>query len=312
MISSYLKLITLINIIEHLNPKWLTNLKIALKTVLAGDEADKVADKSEIDEAIEFTGYAYDPKQDIFYSNIDPWQRKYGYCHLYDELSTPWGMVMDCEPMFFKYDNKRWMVSVWKGQYDLTTGCEIGIYEKEDGFHLLELLTGTFYKCASDEDMLQMSCTLKKNGETMFTREDTHWWLTGFVLGEYTEPHELTMDVNINFKDEAMAKAYVNALMKAGYLGKEITLDGSSVSFCFDKPRTRQPLTREKTFESIIQWKNKLMCDKYQEITKGYNNVNDKLNALKEQAPYLYNKITKLRDLERFFNVHEAIEYHWF
>ena len=32
----------------------------------------------ELDRAIEMAGYAYDPKQDIFYSTLDPWQRDIG------------------------------------------------------------------------------------------------------------------------------------------------------------------------------------------------------------------------------------------
>jgi len=309
MVGSYIKLLTLISIINGINPKLLSNMGIALKTVLAGNEASKVADKEDINEAIDFTGYSYDPEQDIFYSNMDPWQKKYGYCHLYDELAAPWGMIMDCEPMFFEYDNKKWMISLWKGQYDLTAGCEMGVYTKEEPkFKLTELLTGTFYNCPEDEDMLEMSYTLRKNGETMLTREDVHWWLTGFKLGEYTEPSELTMEVSITLKSEEMARAYVDALKKAGYLDGEITVEGAKVSFIFDEPRTPQPLTRAKAFERLIQWKNKLMCDKYQEVTEGYNDINDKINAIKERSPKLYKKIMHLRKMNKLFDIHELIE----
>ena len=309
MVNDYIKLNSLIYILTGINPKIVNNIGIALKAVLAGHEASKVTDKEELDEAIEFTGYSYDPEQDIFYSTLEPWQRKYGYCHLYDELSAPWGMIMDCEPMFFEYDNKKWMISVWKGQYDLTTGCEIGIYTKEEPkLKLTEFLTGTFYNCAADEDMLEMSYTLRKNGETMLTREDVHWWLTGFKLGEYTEPSELTMEVNITFKNSRMAQAYVDALKRAGYLEDDITVEGSKVSFIFDEPHTPQPLTRYKPFERLIQWKNKLMCDTYQEVTEGYNDINDKLNAIKEQEPKLYKKIMHLRKMNKLFDIHEFIE----
>ncbi len=34
---------------------------------------------AELDKAIEIAGYSYDPKQDIFYSTMDPWQRNVGY-----------------------------------------------------------------------------------------------------------------------------------------------------------------------------------------------------------------------------------------
>jgi len=54
----------------------------------------------ELDKAIEIAGYSYDPKQDIFYSTMDPWQRDIGYCRLYDELAAPLGMIIDCEPIY--------------------------------------------------------------------------------------------------------------------------------------------------------------------------------------------------------------------
>ena len=306
---SYIKLLALLYIINRINPKLVPNLLLALKTVLAGREASKVAEKEDINEAIEFTGYSYDSEQDIFYSNMDAWQKKHGYCHLYDELAAPWGMIMDCEPFYFDYDNKKWMISLWKGQYDLTSGCELGVYTKEEpGFKLTELLTGTLYEAASDEDMLEMSYTLYKNDEPFFSREGKHWWLTGFKLGDYGEPHEFTMKVNITLKDEEMRDAFVAALKNTGYLDTDIDINWTTVSFTFDKPRTPQPLTREKNFVSIIQWKNKLMCDTYQQITEGYNDINDKLNAIKEQAPALYKKIMHLREMNKFFNIEQLIE----
>jgi len=308
MISSYLKLLGLVYGIP-INTKWSDKLDVALKAVLAGKEAGKVTNKTELDEAIEFTGYAYDPEQDIFYSIIDPWQRKHGYCHLYNELAAPWGMIMDCEPIYFEYDNKKWMISLWKGQYDLTAGCELGVYTKEDPkFKLSEFLTGTMYEATRDEDMLEMSYTLYRNGVPYFKREGTHWWLTGFKLGDYTEPHELTMDVSITLKGQDMVEAFVGALKKAGYLDKDINIVDNTVSFHFDKPHAPQPLTREKNFEGIIQWKNKLMCDTYQEITEGYNDINDKLNALKEQAPWIYNILMHHRKMNKFFNIEQLIE----
>ncbi len=59
-----------------------------------------------MDKAIVAAGYAYDNKQDIFYSKIDAWQRQMGYCRLYDEAASLMGMVVDSEPVFFEYNNK--------------------------------------------------------------------------------------------------------------------------------------------------------------------------------------------------------------
>ena len=70
----------------------------------------------ELDEAINAAGYSYDSKEDIFYSNIDAWQKNMGYCQLYDEAAAPLGMIIDCEPIHFIYNGKRWLIEFWKGQ----------------------------------------------------------------------------------------------------------------------------------------------------------------------------------------------------
>ena len=87
--------------------------------------------EDELYEIIESAGYSYDPVQEIFYSNMYSWQRDMGYCRLYDEASAPLNMIIDCEPIYFEYGNKRWMIEFWKGQYGMTAGGEIGVYTTE-------------------------------------------------------------------------------------------------------------------------------------------------------------------------------------
>ncbi|MCR3923562.1 MAG: DUF4474 domain-containing protein, partial [Firmicutes bacterium] len=134
------------------------------------------------DKTLEKVGFLYDPKQDIFISRMDAWQRNYGYFRLYDEMLAPLNMIVDCEPIYFHYNDKRWLIQLWKGQYALTLGCEIGIYYTDQpDIHIPNLFSGPFFQCAEDEDLLQMAYTLYKNEEILFTRADHHWWLTGFI-----------------------------------------------------------------------------------------------------------------------------------
>ncbi|HUS89877.1 MAG TPA: DUF4474 domain-containing protein, partial [Desulfosporosinus sp.] len=138
-----------------------------------GDEFSVVPEgtgNDELDKAIEIAGYSYDQKQDIFYSIMDPWQRDIGYCRLYDELAAPLGMIIDCEPIHFEYLEKKWMIGFWKGQYDLVTGAEIGVYTRAVDLNILGFFSGAYYDCVSNTDLLKMSYTLKKNGNTLFTR----------------------------------------------------------------------------------------------------------------------------------------------
>ena len=260
----------------------------------------------ELDKAIETAGYSYDQKQDIFYSNMDPWQRDIGYCRLYDELAAPFGMIIDCEPIHFEYLKKEWMIGFWKGQYDLVTGAEIGVYTRAFDLNILGFFSGGYYDCVSNTDLLKMSYTLKKNGKTLFTREGVHWWLTGFKLGEFSEPSELTMDINITLHNVMMRDAFVTGLWNAGYSLDEFTRDGTTISFTFASPHTPPPITRIPATDRIIQRKNQLLCEKYQEITGTSNNVQDKVKAIEEQAPKMYDKIIRTWQSKQLYEMFSA------
>ena len=109
------------------------------------------------------------------------------------------------------------MIGLWKGQYDLVTGAEIGVYTKAADLSILDVFSGAYYDCVSNTDLLQMSYSLKKNGNTLFTRQAEHWWLTGFKLGEFSEPSELTMEINITLHNLVMRDSFVLGLWNAGY-----------------------------------------------------------------------------------------------
>lgn len=295
---------------KHPHPnQWISGTMAALRAIFTGSGASKGTGIYELDTVIEVSGYSYDSKQDIFYSNMDAWQRSVGYCRLYDEAAAPMGMIIDCEPIYFEYDGKRWMVEFWKGQYDLTTGCEIGVYTTEGpDLDIPGVFNGTFYNCASNEDLLQISYSLKKNNEVLFTREDKHWWLTGFKLGEFSEPSDLTMDINITLKDETMRNAFVKGLKNANYTDDEIIQNGTTVSLRFSETHVPQPFTRTKETDSIIQWKNKQLCDKYQDITKNCINMPDKIQTIMEQAPEMYEEIMKIGKIKKLFDIYKTIE----
>lgn len=267
----------------------------------------KNADK--LEKELKFYGYEYDKRQDIFFSHLDAWQRNFGYCRLYDEAMAPLGMIADCDPIYFDYDNKKWMIEFWKGQYDLSTGSEIGVYTSIfRDLRVPDLFEGVFYKCADNEDLLRMSFSLHKNGKLFFRRHDRHWWLTGFKLGEFSEPWELTMDINIMFKDEIMAGAFTEGLLKAGYADSEFKKNKKSVELFFDKTHTEQPLSRTELTDWLIQKKNKELCLKYQYITKDYDRLEDKIRAVKESDPRIFSKILNLGKNKKVFEAYDVIK----
>ncbi|MDV3427856.1 MAG: DUF4474 domain-containing protein [Bacillota bacterium] len=292
-------------------PKWLYYILAAAGRALAITAQEKDSSRTDMDslsKAITAAGYSYEPKQDIFYSNMDAWQKNFGYCRLYDEAAILSGVVIDCEPIYFEYENKRWMIELWKGQYYLNSGCEVGIYNTKDhDINVPGTFSGTFYYCADDKDQLHISYALKKNDKTLFTRKGRHWWLTGFKLGEYSEPSELTMDIYITLKNKAMLNAFLSGLKTAGYLENEIFVNLNTVGLKFDKPRNAQPYTRNSQTDWIIQRNNKFMCDKYREITGPYNNFQDKMKALQTQDLDIYNTIINIGKTRNLFSAFEII-----
>ena len=238
------------------------------------------------EEALDEAGFAYDRQQDIFYSVKDSWQRKYGYCRLYDEAAAPMGMILDSQPIFFEYGGKKWLIQWWKGQYDLTTGCEIGVFVSgEPEIQVPRVFSGYFYHSVDDADMLQMELALIRNGRVLFTRKDIHWWLTGFVLGEFSQPGELTMDFSITLKDDAMCRAFVDGLRRAGYREQNFSVYRNTVALRFDRPFGEQPFTRNPVTDRLIQEKNRLMCEQYQAITGQAETMEEKWRLVSRAEP---------------------------
>lgn len=237
-------------------------------------------------------GFAYSKEQDIFYSTLNAWQRSFGYSRLYDEATPCFGMIVDSEPVYFDYNGKRWLIEFWKGQYGMTTGCEVGVYNtKRPNFSIPGIFDDTFYECADDEDMLFISYTLHKNGRQMFKREGKHWWLTGFKLGEFSWPSELVMNISLMLKDKVMMDAFMGGISNTGYSNNDIDINGNTVRIVFAKPRSIQPHSRTKEVEEFMQRYNKQNCERFRELTQDYNSTASKLAVLRKQDPAIYNSI---------------------
>jgi hypothetical protein len=233
---------------------------------------------------VDLAGFLYDPTQDIIYSRKDALQRQFGYAYLYDANALLMEAVIDCEPIFFTAEGKMWMVELWKGQYGLETGCEIGVYNRPLNppafYTILDAVVGErphdpahslFYQSADDSDMLEMSFTLKRLGEPLLTRgPERHWWLTGFKWGLYSRTDQLTMDVAIKAPTAAIQAGLVAALREMNYDVKE---DGMTVCFTFDKPFSPQPWANNPNLPSV-QAAQKAIVATYQSFQLPNNDPN--------------------------------------
>lgn len=251
--------------------------------------------ESVIGDSINESGFEYDNEQGIFYSLIDAWQYDYGYCRVYDEFAAPLSMIFDCDPIYFNYNNKKWLIEFWKGQYGICTGFEVGVYAAEKTIYN-EIMSNEdiFYEKISPEEFLDISIVAKKNGEVIFQRKDKHWWLTGFILGEFSEPNELSAEITITLINEEMRNAFIQGLIYAGYHDEEIKIKENSVEIFFDKPKTEQPYSNIKALNYTMQRKNKYLCSVYNDITNKYKDFDEKVNILKKKSPLLYRQIMNI------------------
>jgi hypothetical protein len=263
----------------------------------------------ELNREIEPFGFAYEPYQDVFYSIMYPWQRELGYCRLYDEASAALSMIIDCEPIRFEYGGRRWLIEFWKGQYGMNTGGEVGIYYTTGlDLDIPGVFNGTFYSCVRDEDCINMSYVLRKDNNILFTRSGYHWWLTGFKLGEFSKPSQLSMDIVLDLYDRRMANAFVEALRKAGYKDNEYTQQGYRVMVHFDRPHTKQPITRTALTEFIMQRNNEAFCNSYHHQTEAYTDTIDKLEIVRKESPSMYSQILNIGKPKAVFDSFNSIK----
>lgn len=157
-------------------------------------------------------GFRYDKEQRIFYSESESWQRNFGFTPIYDAAAAFTGMYYDTMRIKFNYENRDWMFQIWKGRYGITTGAEMGIYNKDPSND------SSFYACAEDEDRVTMSFALYKGDKLFMTRgPEPHWWLTGFKLFEMVSPKDLTLHATFFMEDAGMADALEASLEDLGF-----------------------------------------------------------------------------------------------
>lgn len=173
-------------------------------------------------------GFELNAKTQTVYTVVNAWQRNFGFMIAYDIFSyVTQSLDYSTKRIKFTYDNKEWMFQLWKGRYYIAPGTEMGIYTRPIGSK------GTFYNCASDDEMLVMSIELYHGDTLLVSREpELHWWMTGFrVTDKAYLPESLTVKGTIEMRDEEMADLFVAAAEKEGI---EASRDGVLVSYEWD------------------------------------------------------------------------------
>ena len=285
---------------------WWKRRKLAIEKVKERTDEQKLKD---INEALNLYGFLFDLQQDIVYSSMYPPQRKLGYCSLYDELAPSLNIIIDCEPIYFQYDGRRWLIEFWKGQYGMTTGGEVGVYvtDKKD-IDIPGVFTGTFYESVSDYELLQMQYILKKEENQLIQREEKHWWLTGFDVGIFSKPEQLSLEIQIIFPYWNMQKAFISGLDYAGYKANDVTIDGRMVKIVFTSPKTKQPQKYNKLIVACIQILNRFYCNLFNLVTKDFTRTIDKIDFLRIYYPILFRLIANSNRSKKIEKLYEDIQ----
>ena len=262
--------------------------------------------KTAVARAVYDCGFEYvggnSPTGDIIKSRMNAWQRHFGYCWAYDVGAATASMIIDCEPFYFVYKDRLWMIELWKGQYGVETGCEIGLYRDaldqtvsaDDALDhavrgdqdLTALGQMRFYNCVGDSDLLTMQFTLFRNGQPLIQRgPEKHWWLTGFRWGVFTpSTHDLSMDVKITgFPSKEMCASFAKAVKLKGYSPN--MLGDTGISFTFRVPRTPQPLSTN--LSPLMQSNNQLLVELYNTYKKWHGFKNNDPNNMTDLDPAL-------------------------
>lgn len=253
-------------------------------------------------------GLIYNIKYDFFTNTNSCKKRIFGACRLYDESAAPLGIVVDIENIYFDYNNKHWLIQLQKGQYGLSSGGEIGVYQTSlDPIFISGYFFGSYYESNSDEEALLISYSIMKNNDIFLTRKSSSWCINSFRLGSFSEPDDLTMHIRITFPTSGMCQSFYDALIDLGYEAKEITTQHNTIYFVYEEPKSPQPLTRNILTTYIMQKNNFAYITAYEYITQDYTNTFSKLAYLKNYFPEMYQEIIKIGQPEQMYEDYAQI-----
>lgn len=243
-------------------------------------------------------GYAYLQDEDVMTSRTDAWQRTFGYCSLYDRAAVHFHMVFDCEPVYFDYQDRTWLIELWKGQYGINTGGEIGIYQA-DGLLSPDKYDSALFHSVPDDQMLPVSMDLYRRDAHLFSIRQTHWWLTGFRMGTYSEPEDLSMRASIAFPSRDMMRSFVQGLQNAGYRRCDLQICGHTVTVNFLEPCAPQPRRSRSLAARSSQWKNRIFCKIYLHITRPFTYTPDRILYLYYYLPFAFRHMLRIKQYKK-------------
>ena len=257
-------------------------------------DMDCCAKCSLLDELAYPFGYRFHCDCGFFSSTVDAPQKQAGYTWLYDYMAPRFQMVFDALPVYFDYRGRTWLIEFWKGQYGINTGAEIGIYHA-DTLIPKEDCRKALFSCAEKEEMLDCSFQLCNRENECICNTGRHWWLTGFLVGCFSKPADLTMESCIRFPNREMLSAFVEGLEQTGCQKNGISVNGLTVCFVFHKNISEHFNLLTRFWRRFSQWKNRLFCKLYLWVTRPFCCTEDRIMYLYFYLPSAFRHLLRLR-----------------
>ncbi len=174
------------------------------------------------------SGFNLNLSEMTVYATIDSWMRNFGFCLFYDFAASSMPVFFHYNTRRFKFDynGMEYMIQIWKGNYTVANGGEVGLYCRDAS------KSGSYYDCANDDQMLNMSMQIL-HGEEILVDEGPmmHWWVNGFNLSDRMYlPESLTMKFSIDMPDEEMLNAFCESIDNHYMHDVTYTVEGLTVN----------------------------------------------------------------------------------
>lgn len=246
-----------------------------------------------VDTLVEPLGYCYYCSHSIFSTTYDAWQKNAGYTYFYDYVAPRFQMVFDSLPVYFNYRGKTWLIEFWKGQYGINTGAEVGIYHA-DSIIAPEDYKTTLFTAAEKDEMIPLSFRLCHKNDMCLQITQTHWWLTAFIVGQFSQPEDLFLTSSITFPNTDMMNAFVDGLIEAGINENDIYYNGLKVSFSFYQISEERHNLFTRFWRSYSQKSNRIFCKLYCWFTNAFDRTEDRVLYLYYYLPFAFRKLLRL------------------
>lgn len=174
------------------------------------------------------SGFNFSITEMMVYATSEAWMRDFGFCVFYDIAANSMPLLWHYNTRRFKfdYDGLEWMVQIWKGNYLIANGAEVGLYNRESGSF------GTFYNSAQNDQMIPMSMQLYAGDKLIVNQEEQlHWWINGFeISGVHYPVSSLSLFFTFEMPDEEILNAFCESIDKNYRKDVKYMVDGLKVT----------------------------------------------------------------------------------